>query len=140
MQCVGTSSGRREEARVVRAGAVGQALHAGPGAQRRSGFVEPEMAVRADPEDLHVDSAELRDVLLVGGGSRRQVSSSGPGAVGHGEPIDARPTTSAHLALEDRAVGLRVARREADVLVEGDAVSSRYRDRATCWRRRRARW
>lgn len=124
-QWVGTSAGsakkRALSARVVGARSRGEPLDAGARGQGRPGFVEAEVAVRPDPEDLHVDAAGIDDLLFVVVGPPREPccgSGGFRGPVGDVESVRGQPDDGADLAFQDAAVGLRMVDRQADVLIE----------------------
>ena len=112
---LGDLVGRGEEAGIVAAGLSRERLQAGARRQRRSRLVEGDVPVAADAEDLEVDPPGLRDRRLVGGTSGDEVGSVARGPVDASRvEVDARR----ELALDHGAVGLRMASRQTDVLVE----------------------
>ncbi len=114
-----------EEPGVVDPGLPGQRLDPGPRAQRRSGLVECDVPVGADPEDLQVDAPGRADRILVFGAGGRQVGGQ---AVG---PLDraCREVDLGHEhVVDDGPVPLRMIGGQSDVLVEGEAAGPAERD------------
>src|ERR1039457_5695063 len=93
-----------EESRIVGARAAGKCLEPGPGSKGGAGFVEADVPVRADAEQLHVHTAGREKVVSVAGWAPYRLGTEV-------EPGCDR-------ALDDCPVGLRMAWGEPDVLVE----------------------
>ena len=110
---VGDLVERAEEPRVVAPRLLGQRLDPGGRGQRRAGLVEGQVAVAADAEDLEVDAAGLGELRLVGGAGGRHV-----GRVGAVHAVGGQAQVVGQLAGDGGPVGLRMAGRQADVLVE----------------------
>ena len=122
MQCTGTSVLGREEPRVVAPRLLGERLHAGQRRERRPRLVETEVAVGADPEDLHVDTARGDDRALV---VRAGVLDPVERPV---RDVDARRVETErldHLAGDHRTIALGMPCREPDVLVECEPADLR---------------
>src|ERR1019366_9636 len=64
-----------EESRIVGARAAGKCLEPGPGSKGGAGFVEADVPVRADAEQLHVHTAGRDDLRVVGRAGREKVVS-----------------------------------------------------------------
>ena len=121
----GTSCIGVEEAGVVLARLPRQGLDPGARRQRRTGLVEPEVAIGADAEQLDVDAAGIVDRRLVAGGLRGDVLRLAVGAV---DPVQS--DLVGELAADDRVIGLRVSTGESDVLVEQERPALGQAERA----------
>ena len=107
--------GARKKTGIVLPRARRECLDACTRSQRRAGFVEPNVAVAADAEDLQIDSAAVTDALLV-------ISTMGGDIV----DIAVRNVYVAwvdinvpkQLIVHEGMVGLRVIDRQPDVFVE----------------------
>jgi hypothetical protein len=113
-----------EEPRVVLAGARGERLGPGPRRQRRARFVERQVAVRADAQDLHVDAAGRGDRGLVAAALGRQVRRV---AVRPVQGVVRQVDAGGEVPADDGGVALRVVGREADVVVEEERAGRRER-------------
>ncbi|MCO5561366.1 hypothetical protein L7F22_014987 [Adiantum nelumboides] len=111
--------GTVEEAGVVGAGPLGQRRDPGARVERRAGLVEPDVPVAADAEDLQVHRAARGEQPFV---VRRCPGRVRAGAVRgvHRGRVDVEVV--GELAADDLAVGLRVPRGQAQVLVEQEGA------------------
>ena len=104
-----------EEAGVVLAGAGGECFDAGAGGEGGGGFVETDMAVGADAEELEVDASCGADSFFV---ASAEFFGIGRHAIGD---VDVR-AIDVHMPEEvlvhERVVGLRVVGANADVFIE----------------------
>ncbi len=105
MQCMGTSSIESKKRGVVLAGLLRERLHASARCERRSGLVEADVPVRADTEDLQIDTAcgvDGRFVVVAGVLDRRLR------AVGDMDALRVESERLDDLTRDDGAVALRV--------------------------------
>lgn len=112
-----------EEAGVVFACLLGECFDARARRERRARFVESDMPVGSDAQDLHVDAArrlDCRVVLRAGVLDRVEV------AVRHMHERRVEPERFDDGARDDAAVRLRVARVEAGVFVEREPAHMRH--------------
>src|SRR5699024_5622009 len=93
------------EARVVDPRLVGQGLHPRARGQRRPRFVERDVPVGADAQDLQVDPARLGDLLLIPRRGGRQVLG---GTVGTVDGCLGEVHAGRDLGVDDVAVALRM--------------------------------
>ena len=111
---------RGEEARVVGPRLLGECLDARAGGEGRARFVETDVTVGADPQDLQGDATGIHDRCLVNlAGVRDPVEAP----IGNPDARRIQPQWLDHLARDDRPVALRVGGVESHVLVEGEPAN-----------------
>ena len=89
------------------------------------GSLNADVAVGADAEQLQVDAARRGDVRLVRVAGREQV---GRVDVGAAHRVGGEVDLAGQLALDDGAIALRMAGRQADVLVQQEAAGARAKE------------
>src|SRR5690606_6072599 len=108
-----------EVARVVLARLAGQRGDVRARAEGRAWFVERDVPVRPNAEDLQVDSARGSDHLLVRGARRLEILGEPVRAM---HPLGVEIHARDELTVDDVAVALGMLSWQADVLVEQEGA------------------